>query len=337
MRIQAFFDVRVWLICPAVVAAGLYAVSPLAHDGEMPQRQHTEPPTKWTTEQIKEIAAPMRAGRKLTPKSWPNGNKIAVCITWDMDDESPMIVAGDTSPVELARGQYGAASAFPRIMELHDRLNVPATFFIPVVSAILNPQIVIELKRRPQHEIGLHNWVHENLWELNDRAEEQRLLNKQLDFWTKALGKKPFGFRSGGPGGPSRYTLELLRSAGLEYDSSVSAMDEPYEPLSYGKPTGLVELPVDWVVDDWRVLDLAYNAALDSPELAYKAYRADFDRAYKDGTLFMLNVHPMASGHRARIQYLENFILYMKSKPGVWFATAHQIVEYVKQQNAMAP
>src|SRR5437016_13426758 len=52
------------------------------------QQKKPQPGTKLTDEQIKEWVAPMRAGRKLTPKSWPNGAKVAVCLSWDMDNET---------------------------------------------------------------------------------------------------------------------------------------------------------------------------------------------------------------------------------------------------------
>ena len=67
-----------------------------------------------------------------------------------------------------------------------------------------------------------------------------------------------------------------------------------------------------------------------SPEELYKLYRAEFDGAYKDGTLFVLTLHPHVSGHRAPMQQLDAFVTYMKSKPGVWFATCEQIARYVK-------
>ena len=34
------------------------------------------------------------------------------------------------------------------------------------------------------------------------------------------------------------------------YDSSLMADDEPYELLLHGRPTGMVEVPVDWSRDD---------------------------------------------------------------------------------------
>jgi hypothetical protein len=63
-----------------------------------------------------------------------------------------------------------------------------------------------------------------------------------------------------------------------------------------------------------------------------KTFKDDFDQAYKEGTLFMLTMHPHITGQRSRMKYLEELILYMKSKPGVWFATAEDIAKYVKQQ-----
>jgi peptidoglycan-N-acetylglucosamine deacetylase len=60
-------------------------------------------------------------------------------------------------------------------------------------------------------------------------------------------------------------------------------------------------------------------------------YQDEFDQAYKEGTMFMLTMHPMVTGHRSRIMYLDKLIAYTKSKPEVWFATGQQIADYVRQ------
>jgi hypothetical protein len=41
-------------------------------------------------------------------------------------------------------------------------------------------------------------------------------------------------------------------------------------------------------------------------------------------------MHPHMTGHRSRAAMLEKLIKYMKSKPGVWFATHEQIARHVK-------
>jgi peptidoglycan-N-acetylglucosamine deacetylase len=58
----------------------------------------------------------------------------------------------------------------------------------------------------------------------------------------------------------------------------------------------------------------------------------EFDVAYQEHTMFILTMHPHITGHRSRISGLEKLIVYMRSKPGVWFATLDQVAEYVKAQ-----
>jgi peptidoglycan/xylan/chitin deacetylase (PgdA/CDA1 family) len=294
------------------------------------QQKKPQPGTKLTDEQIKAWVAPMRAGRKLTPKSWPDGAKVAVCISWDMDNETFEIAAGNSAPVLLSQGEYGFTEGMGRILALYDKYKIPGAFYIPAVTGVLYPEMIQEFKKRPQHEIGIHGWIHESLTDLDDQAEEERLMNKSIEFWTNAMGKKPVGYRA--PAWAfSKYTLDLIRKAGFQYDSSAMAMDEPYELLSNGQQTGMVELPVDWILDDYPYF--ISSGSLPSPELIFKVYQDEFDVAYKEGTMFMLTMHPMISGHRSRIIYLEKLIAYMKSKPGVWFATGQQIADYVRQNS----
>jgi peptidoglycan/xylan/chitin deacetylase (PgdA/CDA1 family) len=311
-----------------IFVACLICAAPLLLQAQ--EKKRPQPGTKLTDEQIKEVVAPLRAGRKLTPKSWPNGAKVAVCLSWDMDNESFDIADGNTAPIVLSQGEYGATEGLPRIMALYDKYDIPGSFYIPAVSGLLYPQMVQELTKRPRHEIGIHGWIHESLPDIDDRAEEERLLNKSIEFWTKATGKKPTGYRA--PAWAfSKYTFDLIRKAGFQYDSSAMGMDEPYELVSNGQPTGMVELPVDWILDDYPYF--ISSGSLPSPELIFKVYQDEFDQAYKEGTMFMLTMHPMISGHRSRIMYLEKLIVYMKSKPGVWFATGQQIADYVRQSS----
>ena len=56
---------------------------------------------------------------------------------------------------------------------------MPASFFIPAVSAVLHPQVITDIQGAKQkHEIGVHGWIHERLPLLNNEKEEQRLLDQ---------------------------------------------------------------------------------------------------------------------------------------------------------------
>ncbi len=287
-----------------------------------------QPGTKWTEAQIREALAPVRAGKSLTPRTWPGNAKVAVCLSFDVDNEQ--LARGETLPVPMSAGQYGATTGLPRVLRLLDRHNLPASFFIPAASLIVQPSIAQDILQPGRHEIAVHGWIHESLPTLDDRAEEERLLTQAIAYLTKASGKRPVGYRA--PAWAfSRHTLELIRKAGFLYDSSMMAMDEPYELVSHGQPTGLIELPVEWILDDAPYF--GRTGALPSPEQIFKVYRDEFDLAYEEGTLFMLTMHPHVIGHRSRIGQLEKLVEYIKSKPGVWFATAEQIATYVRQQS----
>lgn len=310
------------------VLAAMVCASALPANGQQPPAG-PQPGLRWTEDQVKKVAHHVTAGRRLTPKSWPNGARVAVCLSFDPDNFSISLNRGDNSPLSIAAGEYGALTGMPRILRLLDRHNLPASFYIPAVAAMMHPEMIQEIKKRGRHEVAIHGWIHENPMDLNDPVEEWRLISQSMDLLERQSGKRPTGNRN--PSWTmSVYTMELLEKAGLLYDSSLQAMDEPHQVLIDGKPSGLIELPVNWILDDAPFLQP--TASLPSPRLIMKTFKDDFDLAYKEGTLFMLTMHPHITGQRSRIRYLEELILYMKAKPGVWFATAEDIARYVKQQ-----
>ena len=294
--------------------------------------QVRQPGTTWSDEQLRKAVAPARAGRRLTPKSWPNGARVAVSITFDDDNESYLLASGDTSPTTLSAAEFGAKSGLPRILRLLDKYQLPSTFFIPAVSALLHPEMIPAIMKSGRHEIGVHGWIHEYPPALGSAEEEERLLTKAIDYLTAQTGKRPVGYRA--PAWAfSPHTLSLVRKAGFLYESSLQSMDEPYEVLADGQPTGLVELGIDWTLTETPYLGA--RGTMPDPEQVFKLFRKEFDGAYAERTMFVLTLHPHVTGHRAPMQELEKLIAYIKAKPGVWFATTEQIARYVKAQAGM--
>jgi len=290
--------------------------------------QNNQPGSKWTDDQLREAVALARTGRKLTPKSWPNGARVAVALSFDDDTEAPLLRDGNTSPTTLSASDFGAQTGTGRILAMLDKYQIPASFFVTGVDALLHPEMLAAIQKSGRHEIAVHGWIHEFPPRLTD-GEEERLLDKAIDYLTKATGKRPVGYRA--PSWAfSPVTLDLIRKKGFLYDSSLQAMDEPYEIVSRGQPTGLIELAIDWTLTETPYL--GQNGHMPSPEQLYKLYRDEFDGAYAEHTMFVLTLHPYLSGHRAPMKHLEDFVAYMKSKPGVWFTTCQQIAEYVKKR-----
>jgi peptidoglycan/xylan/chitin deacetylase (PgdA/CDA1 family) len=287
-----------------------------------------QPGTRWTIDQLHEAVAMTRVGKKLTPKSWPHGARVAVCLSFDDDNESYLLAAGQTSPTTLSAADFGAESGLARMLKMLDKYQVPATFFIPAVSAVLHPEMIPAIMKSGRNEIGVHGWIHESPPRLAP-GEEDRLMTQAIDYLTKATGKRPLGYRA--PGWAfSQETMGLVQKDGFLYDSSLQAMDEPYEIMSNGKDTGVVELPIDWTLTETPYL--GQQGHLPSPALLFQLYKDEFDGAYNEGTLFVLTLHPHVTGHRAPMHYLDQLVAYMKSKPGVWFATGSEVAQYVKDQ-----
>jgi peptidoglycan/xylan/chitin deacetylase (PgdA/CDA1 family) len=282
-----------------------------------------------TEEQIRQAVASARFGRKLTPAAWPNGARVAVCLTFDVDNE--LLQRANPLPVPLSVGEYGATTAVPRILGVLDRHEVPATFFIPAMGIMLHPDMLSAILGRHRHEVGVHGWIHEFWPGIGDAAKEQQMLARDIEYLTKAIGTRPVGVRAPSSGF-SPDTFDLIRKAGFLYDSSLLAADEPYEIVSHGRPSGVIELPIAEVSNDYVYYGETANGALPSPDAVFAIYKAEFDLAYQERTMFVLTQHPHVGGRRSRIVNLDRLITYMKSKGDVWFATMEQVASYVKQR-----
>lgn len=273
----------------------------------------------------------VRAGRSLKPKAWKDGARCAVALSFDSDHETNELRDGGESIGRMSQGQYGNRMGVPRILETLKNAGVPATFFVPAVAALLYPD---EQRRviAEGHEIGLHGWIHE----VNTKvpADKERELHfRAADTLEKITGIRPVGMRT--PSWDFSYeTLKIERELGLIYDSSLMADDDPYELVEDGEPTGMVELPVEWIRDDAVYFNMNRFTALrpyTPPTAVLDIFKREFDRAYIEGGLFLLTMHPHVSGYRSRIFVLEELIRHIQGHEGVWFATHADIARFAKE------
>jgi peptidoglycan-N-acetylglucosamine deacetylase len=291
-------------------------------------------PWQWPEATWRRVVGRGRAGRSLRPKSWPDGARCAVAISFDSDHETIPLRDGDESPMRISQGQYGARSATPRIRRLLQRENVPATFFYPAVSALLHPDEVRAIAA-DGHEIGIHSWIHEANTTLPGNAERELTL-RAADVLTKLAGRPPVGMRTAS-WDFSVNTLSIIREMKLLYDSSLMADDEPYELTDGGEPTGIVELPPEWIRDDAVYYNMVRFSALrpyTPPSGVEEIFRAEFDGAWEEGGLFLLTMHPHITGHRSRLPVVERLIKHAKAKGKCWFATHAQVAQWCKDSAA---
>ncbi len=286
----------------------------------------------WPEERWRPIVEKVRAGRSLKPDTWPGGARCAVALSFDSDHETQTLRWGDSSPGRLSQGEYGSRVSVPRILALLARYDIPATFFVPAVVAMLHPDEQRAVIGHG-HEIGIHSWIHE----LNSALPpdvERDLQMRAADALERISGQRPVGIRT--PSWDfSQHTLAITREMGLLYDSSLMADDDPYEILEDNRPTGIVELPVEWIRDDapyWAMDRFSGLRPYTPPSGVLEVFVREFDGAYEENSLFLLTMHPHFIGHRSRLQVLEELIRHIRSHPGVWFATHADVARYCRDQ-----
>jgi peptidoglycan/xylan/chitin deacetylase (PgdA/CDA1 family) len=297
---------------------------------------HEEQPWTWPEETWRAIVNKVRAGRSLLPASWPGGARVAVALSFDSDHDTSTLRLGEHSPGKMSQGQYGNRRAVPRIQRLLEQHDVQATFFVPAVVAMLYPDEQRGLADAG-HEIGIHGWIHERNSGLSPETERE-LQMRSADVLERISGRRPVGIRT--PSWDfSQHTLAISREMGLLYESSLMADDDPYEILEDGEPTGMVELPVEWIRDDAVYFNMDRFSSLrpyTPPSGVLEVFKAEFDGAYEERGLYLLTMHPHCTGHRSRIRLLDELIGYIKGHEGVWFATHADVARYCLEAAADA-
>lgn len=271
----------------------------------------------------------VRAGRSLAPGTWPAGARCALALSFDCDHETFELGQGRAAVGRLAWGEFGRRRGVPRILQLLARHDVRASFFVPAVSALIDPEALAPIIGAG-HEIGAHGWIHENTSTL-DLESERDLLLRARDTLESLTGIRPVGHRAAN-WDLSPNTIDLVAEAGFLYDSSMMADDTCYELLSDGAPTGLVEIPVDWVRDDAVYLLFNREPATrpwTPPTDVFDIFRREFDMAYDEGGLCQLVFHPFVIGYRSRIWILDELIRHAKAKGQVWFPTHAELADWV--------
>lgn len=287
------------------------------------------------------------------PIQLPDGKRLAVCVSFDLDAWSIMLRMravgllgkGNYGPINFSRGEFGITTGIPRIAALLDKYNIKATFFTPGVIADTYPDMVRDLFKRG-HEIGHHGYFHECPASLDEKAERESF-QKGVDAIKRVTGKPPVGYRV-----PfeipqanelSEHSIKIMLDLGFKY---ISQHMGPYDfrvskvrdgdiyhtdrPPEFGKEVPMLNIPVNELIED----DLAYFLGvstfypkLDNPSKVFEIWKMDFDYAYQyePNGFFALVLHPESTGRAHRIMLLEQIIQYIIQKPDIWFCTMEQL------------
>lgn len=177
----------------------------------------------------------------------------------------------------------------------------------------------------------MHGWIHENNSRL-DRETERELMLRARDTLEAMTGTEMAGFRSAN-WDLSPHTIPLVAEMGLSYDSSLMADDHCYELVADGRPTGVVEIPVEWIRDDAVYFLFNREPATrpwTSPADVLDIFTRELRGAAAEGGVFQLVMHPFVIGYRSRIWILEALIERARDLGSPWFATHADLARWVR-------
>ena len=256
--------------------------------------------------------------------------EVKVVLTFDMDAETvwwsdPESMTGN--PGSLSQGRYGPTVALPGILDVLEKHDVDATFFIPAWVIEQYPYAVASIVEAG-HEIGAHGVKHESPSGLTP-DEEKAVLQTSIEVIERVTGKRPAGYRA--PSWAfSNVTMNLVTESGFAYSSNFMDADQPYVHDGTG---GLVELPVSWVLDDapyfWFDED-SWNKKIHSAADVEAIWKEEFEAIRDKGGYFGLTMHPQIIGRPARLAMLDRFVGWMKDQDGTRFVTGAALAREVK-------
>lgn len=247
-------------------------------------------------------------------------------LSFDVDAESPILAAGRRyaeHAMVMTHQAYGPLVGVPRLLALLAEYGLPATFFVPGLTADRYPEVVARIAEAG-HEVGHHSYSHRSAVDLSE-SEEREDFERALAALERA-GIKPSGHRAALWEATWR-TPALVAEYGLSYDSSLMDADTPYR-LRVGERT-IAELPPHWGLDDWEQYAFLprppIGTIIESPMKVLELWRAELDAMRRHGCLFMLTCHPFLSGRPSRAEALRGLIEHALEAGDVEFATGETV------------
>jgi peptidoglycan-N-acetylglucosamine deacetylase len=259
---------------------------------------------------------------------WPKGVRSVCLLTYDLDAESAWVRRGIDEPVALSMGRIEPTVGVPSILNLLEHFDIKTTFFVPGWVAENHRGMVDQIIAKG-HEIGHHGYLHEPGTSFNSKEEEEEAIVKAIDTLVRIVGRRPTSYRA--PSWEySRHTIGLLEKHGIEYTSDLMDTLLPEYHTIDGRKSQMMNLPVHWVLDDLAhfFYHISARKTMLSCRQVFDLYKEEFDGIRAYGGLFVLTMHPQASGRPSRVLMMKEFIEYVKSFPDCWITSPSEVVKY---------
>ncbi|MFB7455938.1 polysaccharide deacetylase [Streptomyces sp. NPDC056188] len=264
--------------------------------------------------------------------AWPKRFTSAASFTFDVDAESVVLGVNGALSARMSlmsHQRYGPTVGLARLLRVLRSCEVRGTFFVPGHTVERYPHEVEDILTAG-HELAHHGYLHENLAG-KSRQEEADILDRGLEVFDRYFGVTPTGYRA--PHWEMNWhSPELLANRGFLYDSSLMCGDAPFELATPSGP--IVELPINWTVDDWGqycyLPEFSGSGQISSPKAVVDLWRDDFEATRREHGHWILTNHPFLSGRPSRAAALAGLMEHVQRQGDVWVAALGDVAEHTR-------
>ena len=267
--------------------------------------------------------------------SWPGGARIALWITTaleffplDQKGQPFKLPGGMVTPYPDLRHytlrDYGNRVGVYRLLRLFDALKLKVSWPINARVAERYPTLVRTVVDRGDEVVGHGLDMDHPHYGGQPEDEERALVDESLAVLREVTGQPVRGWISPGKS-ESMATPDLLAEAGVDWFGDWVNDDMPYAFRTRARP--LVAMPHSSEISDRQIL-VDYRHSED----AYAQQVIDqFDFLHREagregGRIMAITLHPWVIGQPHRIGALEAALQHITAAPGVWSASAEEIV-----------
>ena len=274
---------------------------------------------------------------KIDDVRWPRGVRLPVVLTFEhQSGEGAPLFPGDR-PNYMVGGamQYGARRGIWNILELLDKYQIKATFFVCGTTAEKYPDAV-EAAHKAGHEIAGMSYSFKPVRTASTEGERS-IVRQSAQVLEGITGTRIQGWRC-----PdyriSPQTLDILAQEGFAWDSSLLNDDLPY--LFECGARRLVEIPFTTSTADKTFIGYPYPQR-GGPDGLANVWNNEFEVLYgesqRSARFLILSLQTWATGRPAPLRILRQFLDRLAGHEEFWFARCGDISKWWLEQAGNQP
>lgn len=269
---------------------------------------------------------------------WPNGTRLAVYIGLNLEH----FAFGEGLGAELAPGgpqpdvlnfawrDYGNRVGAWRLLELFDRLELPASVLLNSALYDYCPELVAAFRARGDEIVG-HGRSNSERQGVLDEAAERALIAEATARIAREEGAPPKGWL--GPWiSESRVTPDLLAEAGYTYLLDWCMDDQPVWMRTRDNGQGggrILAVPYPQEVNDIPAIVGRKDGAAQFGDMIIDNFDEMLEQAEQGPLVMGVALHPYLVGQPYRLRHLRRALTHIAARrERIWITTAGAIAGY---------